>query len=62
MALATLDLSLFTAGNDSEKEAFATELSKGLGADGFVKIVNHGISDWTVRNIFEQVRWKAFLM
>ncbi|KAI4279899.1 MAG: hypothetical protein L6R38_004885 [Xanthoria sp. 2 TBL-2021] len=53
MALATLDLSLFTNGNHNTREAFAADLRKELSRHGFVKIVCHGLSDEDIGEVFE---------
>lgn len=55
MALATLDLSLFTNGNHNTREAFAADLRKELSRHGFVKIVCHGLSDEDIGEVFEWV-------
>ncbi|KAG9258280.1 isopenicillin N synthase [Emericellopsis atlantica] len=42
--VATLDLSRFKSSDQLEREAFARDLVDALKLDGFVKLVNHGIS------------------
>lgn len=56
MTLSRLDLSLFTNGNTSDRQHFASDLLESLRGHGFVKIVNHGIPDHTVAKLFEWVR------
>lgn len=38
-----LDLALFTGGNNSQSQQFASKLLDALDEHGFVKIVGHGI-------------------
>ncbi|KAL8889960.1 MAG: hypothetical protein Q9215_002829 [Flavoplaca cf. flavocitrina] len=52
MALATLDLSLFTAGRHDTQEAFAAELRREVTRHGFVKIVGHGLSNGDINQVF----------
>lgn len=56
MTLPTLDLSLFTSGNASQQMQLVLDLLDSLSRHGFVKLVNHGISDQTVTQLFEWVR------
>ena len=51
-----LDLSLFTHGNGSERHRLASDLLKTLSQHGFVVLINHGVSDSTVEELFEWVR------
>ncbi|MCJ1281401.1 hypothetical protein MMC26_000720 [Xylographa opegraphella] len=53
MAHSTLDLSLFTHGDEAERHQLALSLVESLSRDGFVVLVNHGISDLTVEKLFE---------
>ena len=55
MTLPTLDLSLFTRGNASQQAQLASDLLQSLSRHGFVKLVNHGISDEAVADLFEWV-------
>ena len=55
MDLPTLDLSLFTGGNASQRMQLASDLLNSLSRHGFVKLVNHGISDLVVAQLFEWV-------
>ncbi|KAL8873407.1 MAG: hypothetical protein Q9198_007029 [Flavoplaca austrocitrina] len=52
MALATLDLSLFTSGRHDTQEAFAADLRRELTRHGFVKIVGHGLSNGDINQVF----------
>ncbi|KAL9020094.1 MAG: hypothetical protein Q9180_008657, partial [Flavoplaca navasiana] len=52
MALATLDLSLYTTGRHDTQEAFAADLRRELVRHGFVKIVGHGLSDEDINQVF----------
>ena len=56
MTLLRLDLSLFTNGNATDSQHFASDLLESLRRHGFVKIINHGIPDHTVAEMFEWVR------
>ena len=55
MSFATLDLSLFKNGHDTDRQRFGSQLLNGLTQHGFVKLVGHGISDHTVEKLFEWV-------
>ena len=55
MTRSTLDLSLFTHGNEVERQQLASNLLENLSQHGFVVLINHGISDSTVRKLFEWV-------
>ncbi|MCJ1231405.1 hypothetical protein MMC12_008082 [Toensbergia leucococca] len=57
MDLPTLDLSLFTGGNASQRMQLASDLLNSLSRHGFVKLVNHGISDLVVAQLFEWSLW-----
>ncbi|KAI4270108.1 MAG: hypothetical protein LQ337_006893 [Flavoplaca oasis] len=52
MALATLDLSLYTTGRPDAQEAFAADLRRELTRHGFVKIVGHGLSNEGINQVF----------
>lgn len=56
MTLSRLDLSLFTSGNTTDRQHFASDLLESLRGHGFVKIVNHGIPDHIIARLFEWVR------
>ncbi|KAL9006071.1 MAG: hypothetical protein Q9188_001198 [Gyalolechia gomerana] len=60
MALATLDLSLFTNGHHDAREAFAADLREELSRHGFVKIVGHGLSNEDIGEVFEWVKQEDF--
>lgn len=53
MALIPRDLSAFTAGTDEQRRTFAAELLDDYQRCGFAKIVNHGITEDEVRQLFE---------
>ena len=55
MALSTLDLSLFVDGSKSQRYDFASNLRQGLARHGFLKIVNHGISEEEISEAFTWV-------
>ena len=55
MALPTLDLSHFTDGNATDRKSFESELLSSLSEHGFVKLVNHGITDEVACELFEWV-------
>lgn len=55
MALIPRDLSAFTAGTDEQRRTFAAELLDDYQRCGFAKIVNHGITEDEVRQLFEWV-------
>lgn len=61
MTISTLDISLFTKANSEERKKFTEELLASLTRYGFVKFVNHGISDQSVKEIFHWVAM-AFLL
>ncbi|KAI0515183.1 hypothetical protein F5B22DRAFT_636727 [Xylaria bambusicola] len=50
----TLDLSLFTTGDEQLRQQFADELLAGLVDTGFVKIINHGLEKKRLDEVF---RW-----
>ena len=52
MSSPTLDLSRFTHGDDQERQQLATHLCASLSQHGFVKLVNHGVPDEAVSELF----------
>lgn len=59
MTLPTLDLSQFTDGSALERYQLASDLLASLSQHGFVKLVNHGISDEAVVKLFDWVCLKT---
>ena len=57
MTLPTLDLSLSTHGNASERQELASRLLDSLSEHGFVKLVGHGVSDERIGELFRWVSW-----
>lgn len=57
MAAPTIDLSLFTQGNASQRQKLAGQLRDTLSSYGYMKLVGHGIPDWAVAEMFEWVRY-----
>lgn len=55
MAQTPLDLSLFTEGDSSQRQQFASELLKTLDQHGFVKIVGHGVPKSELEEFFAWV-------
>ena len=55
MTPASLDLSLFTGGNISQHQDFASKLLNSLSQHGFVKIVGHGVPKAMVVELFAWV-------
>ena len=55
MGLPTLDSLRFRQGTLSERRSFANELLQSCSQYGFVKIINHGIPDEKVSELFEWV-------
>lgn len=53
--VATLDMSQYRRGTDSERLNFARELFKCLSSQGFVKLINHGIPGAAIDKAFELV-------
>ncbi|MFK7908347.1 MAG: isopenicillin N synthase family dioxygenase [Chitinophagales bacterium] len=51
-----VDLSEFVNGDDKQKQAFVEKLGKAYEDVGFVSVVNHGISDETIEQLYEQVK------
>lgn len=54
MTLPTLNLSLYTQGNASQRQELASRLLDSLSQHGFVKLVGHGVSDEKLDELF---RW-----
>jgi isopenicillin N synthase-like dioxygenase len=55
MSLPRLDFSLFIAGDETERQKLALDLFASLAQHGFVRLVNHGITDTEVNRLFEWV-------
>ena len=55
MTISTLDIASFTDANPEERKKFNDDLLSSLERYGFVKFVNHGISDQSVKDIFHWV-------
>jgi len=53
-----VDLSHFIDGNEQQKAAFVEKLGKAYEEVGFVSVINHGISDADIDQLYQQV--KAF--
>lgn len=53
MSLATIDLQGFTAGDNAQRQDFASSLKRELRKHGFVKIVGHGIAEEDIVKAFE---------
>ena len=49
-----VDLSLYTAGNQAEKQQFVADLGKAFVEVGFVGVVNHGIPSELVKEFYNQ--------
>lgn len=49
LEIKVLDASRFRTGTDAERKAFADELGSALIKDGFVKLINHGITKEMVK-------------
>ena len=56
MALPKLDLSLYTHGDEHQRQELASQLLKSLQDHGFVKLVGHGIDNDRVAELFKWVR------
>jgi isopenicillin N synthase-like dioxygenase len=50
-----LDFSLFLNGTEEEKQSLCGGLLKGFKEFGFVKLMNHGISDESIQILFDWV-------
>ena len=55
MAGTVLDLSLYTHGDSKQKAEFAQALLQNCAQYGFLRLVNHGISDEDVSRLFDWV-------
>lgn len=55
MAIPTLDLSRFTCGPEWDRQQLAADLLDSFAKHGFVKLVNHGISNREVSDLFDMV-------
>ncbi|OWY19917.1 isopenicillin N synthase family oxygenase [Sphingobacteriales bacterium UPWRP_1] len=51
-----VDLSGFISGNAQQKAAFVEKLGKAYEEVGFVSVINHGISDADIDNLYQQVQ------
>jgi isopenicillin N synthase-like dioxygenase len=51
----TLDFALFTQGTAAQRQQLGTDLAEGFVSAGFVKLINHGISEKTVDDAFRLV-------
>ncbi|KAI0815550.1 putative gibberellin 20-oxidase [Xylaria sp. FL0064] len=56
MSLPRLDFSLFLNADESERQKLASELFASLAKHGFVRLVNHGITDSEVKRLFQWSR------
>lgn len=59
VSLPTLDGAKWLSGSESDRQEFANGLLKSLKRHGFAKLVNHGISDDAVREMY---RWVTAIM
>ena len=57
MTLPTLDFSLYTQGDASQRQELASCLLDSLSKHGFVKLVGHGVSDDRIDELFRWVSW-----
>ncbi|KAK8040745.1 oxidoreductase [Apiospora phragmitis] len=55
LTLPTLDVSKWLKGGESERQKFASEIFNVLKRHGFTKIINHGMSDDTLKEIYHWV-------
>lgn len=53
--LPLLDLSLFLQGNAAEQKQFADDFCNCLKAHGFAKLINHGLDDESVKQLYHWV-------
>lgn len=51
----TVDASLFVSGTPGQQRAFAIELAESVRRSGFVKVINHGLSDELIDELFAWV-------
>ena len=52
----SVDLALFTKGNESEKQKFVAEIGAAYEDVGFVAVKNHGISDELIKQLYRWVQ------
>ncbi len=57
----SLDLAHFTIGNELEKKMFVNNLGEAFNNIGFVAIKNHGLSDQTIKNLYNIIQQFFFL-
>lgn len=53
--VSTLDMGKFIRGNNKERVDFSNDLVRSFAAQGFVKLINHGIPDIVLERAFELV-------
>jgi isopenicillin N synthase-like dioxygenase len=56
MSIPVVDLSLFTHGTDSDKQAFVHQLGRAYEDVGFVAVKNHGIPDELIAELYRYVK------
>jgi len=56
MDLPTLDFAKWSSGDATDRYRFAKDLANSLIDHGFVKMINHGMSDEEIRDIFYWVK------
>lgn len=54
----SLDFSLFLGGTEHQRQEFCDQLLHAFSQLGFAKLVNHGIKEDVVQDLFEWVRVK----
>lgn len=59
MSVPILDHQHFTHGNEKQRSEYAEQLVASLKSHGFVKLINHGIDDPTIDELFKRV-WLPF--
>lgn len=60
MTTPALDLSLFISGDSLQRKQLASDLFGSLSRQGYVRLVNHGISDDLVTKLFNWVGSKTY--
>ena len=55
MDIPTLDASTFSSGSDAQRAKFAADLVDIFSRQRFVKLVNHGVNDDIIRELFDWV-------
>ena len=50
-----VDYSLFCEGDDEQRQRVGAELLQAFSNSGFVKIINHGITEEKIKDLFEWV-------